>query len=69
MLTHAEYQECLDLTKNMVLNAWGSMYTHLATSENGSDMKYCDQKYNELLRSLNKWIPEECPGPGEYIGR
>ena len=68
VLSKDEYQECLDLTKNMVLNAWGSMYTHLATSENGQDMEYCNKKYDELLEAIHQWISDDCPGPEEYIG-
>ena len=68
VLSKDEYQECLDLTKNMVLNAWGSMYTHLATSENGQDMEYCNKKYDELLGAIHQWISDDCPGPEEYIG-
>lgn len=69
VLSNNEYQECLDLTKNMVLNAWGSMYTHLATSEKGQNMEYCNQKYDELLKAIHLWISDDCPGPEEYIGR
>ena len=69
VLTQSEYQECLDLTKNMVLTAWGRLYTHLSTSEKSRDMSYCDQKYDEFLKALNKWMPAGCPGPKEYIGR
>ena len=68
VLSKDEYQECLDLTKNMVLNVWGSMYTHLATSENGQDMEYCNKKYDELLGAIHQWISDDCPGPEEYIG-
>ena len=68
VLSKDEYQECLDLTKNMVLNAWGSMYTHLATSENGQDMEYCNKKYDKLLEAIHQWISDDCPGPEEYIG-
>ena len=52
-----------------MLTAWGRLYTHLSTSEKSRDMSYCDQKYEEFLSALNKWMPVGCPGPKEYIGR
>ena len=69
VLTSNEYQECLDLTKEMVLTAWGKLYSHLSTSEKGSNIEYCENKYEEFLETLHKLIPKDCPGPEEYICR
>ncbi len=69
VLNKKESQELLDLTKKMVLTVWGNMYTHLATSEKSSNMKYCEQEYKKLLENLKVWFPDDCESHEDCIRR
>ena len=66
-LSDLEFTEYINMVYDMVFVAWGDMYTRLSRTKDSENWDYCLQKYNEMMKKIFEWIPQNCKEPGELL--
>ncbi|MDR0404754.1 MAG: hypothetical protein LBH37_03070 [Oscillospiraceae bacterium] len=70
VLNISQIAQLSNLLLDMVLTAWGNVFSYMSSQEKFKDMNLCSREYQNFIQNLLEWLPENMKNAedeGEYL--